>query len=260
MPDRLNSEKLFLEHLGWIDRVAAMACSKHGMWGAEAEDFVGWIHIRLMEDEYAAIRRFRGDATLKTFLATVVMRQFQEYQRQHGGRFRRSAAAQRMGPLAVDLEALVYREGYTLEQAGQKLRTSGRTTLSDAELARLLERLPRRGPMRPVRVSEVALDNAESTLGADARVTAAEAGAQRERVLDALRRAMDRLEPEDRMIVRMHFMDGLTLASVARALSLEQKPLYRRVERLRARLLGLLAEEGVHRDDVHDLLASREDP
>lgn len=260
MPDRLTAEKLFLEHLGWIDRVASMACSKHGLWGAEAEDFAGWIRIKLMEDEYAAIRKFRGDATLKTFLATVVVRQLHEYRRLRGGRWRRSAAAERLGPPAGDLEALVYREGYTLEQAGERLRTAGRTTLSSTELARLLDQLPRRTPLRPVQVpGDVVLSTAEGSLRADERIAAAEAAAQRERVLGTLRRAMDGLDAEDRMIARMHFQDGLSLAAVARALNLDQKPLYRRVEKLRTRLLAVLEAEGVSRGDVHDVLGSQED-
>jgi RNA polymerase sigma factor for flagellar operon FliA len=260
MPDRLTSEKLFLEHLGWIDRVASMACSKAGMWGADAEDFAGWIRVKLMEDEYAAIQKFRGEATPKTFLATVVVRQFQEYRRQRGGRWRRSAAAERLGPPAGDLEALVYREGYTLEQAGEKLRTSGRTTLSDAGLARLLEQLPRRAPLRPVQVAgDAALNTAPGRMRADERIAAEEEAAERERLLSALARAMDRLGPEDRMIVRMHFADGLTLAAVARALNLDQKPLYRRVEKLRAELQASLEAAGVHLSDVHDLLGNREE-
>jgi RNA polymerase sigma factor for flagellar operon FliA len=75
----------------------------------------------------------------------------------------------------------------------------------------------------------------------------------------ALRRAMELLDPEDRMIVRMHFADGLTLAAVARALNVEQKPLYRRVEKLRAELQASLEGEGVHLSDVHDLLGNREE-
>ncbi|HYR09453.1 MAG TPA: sigma-70 family RNA polymerase sigma factor [Longimicrobium sp.] len=261
MPDRLTSEKLFLEHLGWIERVASMACSKAGMWGAEAEDFAGWIRVKLMEDGYAAIQKFRGDATPQTFLATVVVRQFQEYRRQRGGRWRRSAAVERLGPPAGDLEALVYREGYTLEQAGEKLRTSGRTDLTDAELAQLLQKLPWRAPLRPLQVQgDAALNTAEGRQRADERIAAEEAEAQRERVLGALRRVMERLDPEDGMIMRMRFGDGLTVAGVARALNLEQKPLYRRVDKLRAELKAALEDEGVHLSDVHDLLGSQEDP
>jgi RNA polymerase sigma factor (sigma-70 family) len=261
MPDPQNSEILFLEHLGWIDRVSAMTCSKYGVWGPEAEDFASFIRIKLMEDDYAVIRKFRGEAGLKTYLATVVVRQFHDYWRERRGRWRRSAAAERIGPPAGELEALVYRDGYRLDQAGEKLRTAGRTTLTDTELARLLERLPPRTPLRPVEVPpDAVLDATEGTFRADERVAAVEAEGERKRVTDALQRAMARLDVEDRLIARLHFQDGRTLAHVARALNLEQKPLYRRVERLRARLQSYMGEEGVQRGDVNEFLSEREDP
>ena len=260
MHDPLNPEALFLQHVGWIDKVAAIACRKRGMGGDEAEDFAAWVKIRLMEDEYAAIRRFRGEAELKTYLAGVVVRQFHDYMRERLGRWRPSAAAERIGPPAGELEALVHRDGYRLHQAGEKLRTAGRTTLSDRELARLLDRLPSRAPLRPVEVaSDAALLAAEGPSRADEGLDAAESDARRGEVMGTLKRVLDALDPEDRMIVQMHFRDGTTLAHVARALRLEQKPLYRRVERLRARLQTLLESEGVRRADVRGVLGEEVD-
>jgi RNA polymerase sigma factor for flagellar operon FliA len=191
----------------------------------------------------------------------VVSRQFQEFRRQRGGRWRPSAAALRLGPPAGDLEALVYRDGYRLEQAGETLRTSGRTDLSDVQLARLLAQLPVRGPLRPVELAaEPEMGADEGSFGADAGVLAAEAEALRGRVLAALGRVMDAVDPEDLMIVRMHFAEGRTLAYVARALGLEQKPLYRRVERLRKQIRTLLEAEGVEDHDIREMLSDRRDP
>jgi RNA polymerase sigma factor for flagellar operon FliA len=261
MVDRLDAEALFVEHLDWIDRVARMACSTHSVWGAEAEDFAGWIRMKLMADDYAVIRHFRGESGLKTYLATVVTRQFNEYWRERRGRWRPSAEAERLGTPAKDLELLVYREGYSLQEAGERLRTTGRTRLSDIELARLLERLPRRTPMRPVEVpSEAALAGAEGASRADSGLVAAEAEEKRGEVMEALDRAMGQLEPEEALIMRMHFADGHSVADVARALRVEQKPLYRRVERLRTRLRRSLESAGVGQGEVRELLWEQEAP
>jgi RNA polymerase sigma factor (sigma-70 family) len=254
MPDGQTAEIVFLEHLSWINRVAAMTCTQHGVWGAEAEDFASLIHMKLIEDDYAAIRNFRGESSLRTYLATVVVRQFHDYRREQRGRWRISAAAERLGSPAGELEALIYRDGYALEQAGELLRTMGRTTLSDTELARLLDQLPRREPLRPVEVPPDVLDGLPSPSPTDRRVIEPETDALRRRVNQALARAMDRLPPEDRMIVRMHFQEGRTLADVARALNLKQKPLYRRVARLLETLRAYLRDEGVQGGDVNDLL------
>jgi RNA polymerase sigma factor (sigma-70 family) len=251
MSDPQNPESLFLEHLGWIDRVAAMTCSQQGVWGAEAEDFAASVRLKLIEDDYAIIRKHRGEASLKTYLATVVGRQFHDYMREKWGRWRPSAAARRLGPPAPDLEALVYRDGQRLDQAGETLRTSGRTTLSDRELGKLLKGLPVREALRPREVpADAVLDDQVADERADDRVTNAEDQARLEHRKDALHRAMARLAPEEQLIMRMHFVDGRTVADVARALNLEQKPLYPRVKKLRDLLRRLVEEEGIDGEQV----------
>ena len=259
MLDQQNYEALFLEHLRWIERAAEAACRRQGIYGADAEDFAASVKIKLMENDYAAMRGFRGVARIRTYLTTVIMHHLHDHVRERRGRWRPSAAAERLGPPAGQLEALVYRDGFALGQAGELLRTAGRTSLSDAELARLLGRLPPRQPLRPVEVAaEPALFAAESPSRADERVAASDADARRERLHLALRRAREKLEPEDQIIVRMHFVDGKTVAEVARALHLEQKPLYRRVEGLRARLREHLEQEGVGPRDVREILGGQE--
>jgi RNA polymerase sigma factor for flagellar operon FliA len=252
MSDRASAEALFLEHRATIEKIAAIACGKRGMWDADAEDFTSWLMIQLMEDDYAVLRGFQGKAGMKTYLAAVVARLFSSYTRMQRGRWRPSAAAERMGTPALELERLVLHEGYTLPQAGEKLRTAGVTTLSDTELARLLDKLPLRGPLRPVEVADPTpvIDLAHGASRADERVVAAEAKERRQVILDALSGAMAHLEREDQLIVKMHFADGFSLAQVARTLGLEQKPLYRRVERLRVRLRKLLEDAGLRADDV----------
>jgi RNA polymerase sigma factor (sigma-70 family) len=261
MPDRPTAEELFLEHLDWIKKVAGIACAKHRVWDADAEEAASWIQMKMMEDDYAIIREFRGESSLRTYLASIVARQFQDYRRQRFGRWRRSAPAERLGPPAPDLEALVYRDGYSLEQAGEKLRTAGATDLSNRQLAELLDQLPRRAPLRPVETQpdDSVLDRAPGTFHADGRVTSAEADEERRRMMDALGRATRRLDPEDQVIVRMRFMEGRTLAFVSRALGLEQKPLYRRLERVLKQLRQYLEAEGVRATDLHAILGDQED-
>jgi RNA polymerase sigma factor for flagellar operon FliA len=256
MLDRDRAEVLFLKHLNWINRVASLVCAREAIWGAEAEDFASWVRMNLIEDDYAVLRRFRGESELKTYLAIVVSRHFVDYMREVRGQWRASTAAKRIGAPAHYLERLVYRDGYTVQQAGEKLRTAGLTTLSDAELARLLASLPVRSPLRPVAEPQpdVVLDATPSASRADDRVVAAELETRRVEVLTALDKALGELEPEEQLIVRLHFGEGLALADIARTLRLEQKPLYRRVQRLRTRLRTSLESAGLREDDVRSLL------
>jgi hypothetical protein len=63
------------------------------------------------------------------------------------------------------------------------------------------------------------------------------------RVEAALKKAMEGLGAQDRLIFSLRFHDGRTLVDIAKALRLDQKVLYRRVER-RVRELHAALEAG----------------
>jgi RNA polymerase sigma factor (sigma-70 family) len=260
MSDRLDAEAVFIKHLDTIDRAAAKASRRYSLWYDEAEDFRAWVKMKLIEDDYAVFHKFRGESNWKTFLTTVVARLAVSYLRTQLGRWRPSQQAVRSGPPAPELEMLVHRDRYTLSQAGEKLRTSGTTQLSDLELARLLGALPDRRPLRPEQVPvHPLIEEAQAEFGADAPLAAAEFDAWRGKLTATLVRALERLEPEERVIVRLYYGLGFSAADIARALNIEQKPLYRRIPRLRDTLRGYLEEEGISAEDVRSLLM-REDP
>lgn len=255
MPELKDPGTLFLEHLPWIEKVAGIVCRKHGVWGDDAEDFASVVKLKLMEHDYADLRKFRGDCSPTTYIATLVVRRFHEYARERWGRWRNSAAAEREGQLAKDLEMLVHRDGCTLAQAAEQLRSAGKTGASDAELARLLAKLPPRQPLRAVEVGAPLIENAPAAEAADSRVGGAELDRHRSALFAALFKVMEQLPPEERHILRMRFGDGRSVADVARALRLEQKPLYRRIDQLRAKLRVDLERCGVTAEDVRELLA-----
>jgi RNA polymerase sigma factor for flagellar operon FliA len=249
--ERQKLEALFLSQLGWIERVLAVTCRRHALAHAEAEDFASWVTLRLIEDDYAVFRKFRGESSLTTYLAVVIAMLFRDYRTQRWGRWRPSAAARRRGPLVVRLETLVYRDRLRLEQAAELLRTAGQTRLSDRDLAAVLSELPVRRPMRPTHVGPEPLSDAPAFERADDLVLADEVDAGRA----AIDEALERLPVEDRLILRMRFWQGLSVAEIARGLGLEQKPLYRRIDRALSSLRGSLKGAGLSRDDVRTVLA-----
>jgi RNA polymerase sigma factor for flagellar operon FliA len=252
MGDTTQLESLFLENLSLIDRITAVLARRNGLVGDDAEDFASWIKLRIVEDDYAILRKFRGESAIGTYLTVVIAMLARDYRVQRFGRWRPSAAARRVGRFAVRLEMLVHRQGYRLDQAGELLRTSGETELSDRELADLLARLPRRAPLRPVEVGAESLATIEAREDVEGVIAAGEHEQERRRIWDLLRETILGFETEDRLILRMRFWDEMSIAEVARALSLDQKPLYRRVDRLlvdlRRRLLaaGVTADEWTH--------------
>jgi RNA polymerase sigma factor (sigma-70 family) len=253
MQENQDYQAVFRENLAAVDRIVASICRRHRLDGDEAEDFGSWVHLKLLENDCAVFRKFRGESAISTYLTVVVSMLFRDYRVEHWGRWRPSAVARRLGPLAVRLEYLVYCQEFRLEQAGEMLRTSG-TDLSDRELAEMLAQIPPRGQPRPVLVDSEALTAAPARDAADAAVEEEEEEDERREARHALFGAMERLEPEDRLILRLRFWEEMSVADIARGLNLPQKPLYRRIDRALLQLRRELESGGLSREHVRSLL------
>ena len=252
--DRQQLETLFLENLALIERIARLLSRRHALPEADAEEFTSWLKAKIVEDGYAIFKKFRGDSALSTYLTVVVAMLFRDFRVQLWGRWRPSAAATRVGHVGVRLETLVRRDHLSLQQAAELLRTSGETSLSDRELAALLNELPERGPLRPIVGAIDSAADVASEAGADHLVSEGEMASERGRAHSILREALAAASEEDQVILRMHFWDGLTVAQISRALHLDQKPLYRRLQRLLDALRQRLEQQGLSRENVRALV------
>jgi RNA polymerase sigma factor (sigma-70 family) len=256
MPDRATFEAQFLAYLPWMRRVTAALCRRHGLRGADVEDCTSWVLLRLLANDYAVLQKFRGESSVRTYLTVVLATLHKEYRVQQWGRWRSSAEARRRGPIAVRLEALVYRDRYSLAQAIQILRLTADATaadLSDRELAILFAALPTRSARGECELLDEVPDARDATHPEEA-LLAAEARDEQATVACAIAEALTLLVPEDREILRMRFWDGMTVAEIARALRLPQKPLYRRLPRILQVLRRALEARGVSRQGVRALL------
>lgn len=258
MSDPKDYEALLLEHLPFIRATAAKLARRHALDNEETEDFTGWAITRLLENDHAVLRKFRGDSALTTFLTVVLSMLYRDYRVSRWGRWRPSAEARRRGPAAVALETLVYRDGYPVSQAVSMLRWRGETDLSERELYDLFGKLPMRSAGRLGASSDHELVNQPSAGTAESELIDAEAETERERMNQFVARALEGLPTEDALVVRLRFFENLSVAAIARALELEQKPLYRRLERSLARMRVNLEAAGVSRQQVAELLAGNE--
>lgn len=91
---------------------------------------------------------------------------------------------------------------------------------------------------------------------------------ERVRLLDSRRRSaeasrvvrqtMAAMTVEDRVILRLRYVEGKSIADIARALDVAQRPLYRRIEALLADLRRALRRAGIREDAVADLVGAAE--
>src|SRR5688572_1196866 len=140
-------DHLYLTHQPTIERALRFTARRHRCVGDEAEDFAAWARLKLVENDYAILAQFEGRAGLASYLAVVVQRLFLDYRISKWGKWRPSAEAKRLGPLAVRVETLLSRDGLSLEEAYQTLRAAdlqlSREVMEDLQ-ARLPTRVSRR--------------------------------------------------------------------------------------------------------------------
>jgi len=249
----MDPERLLVEHLPEVERTIAFICRRHHLRGADAEDFGSFAKLKLIENDYAILRKFEGRSELRTFLGVVVHRLLLDFRNHTLGKWRPSAEAKRLGAKAVALETLLHRDRRPMDEALQTMRSAGNDT-SDAELHEIAARLPRR-PIRPRDVPIEELMN-EPASEADAELRAMDADRDRlaDCVAEVVRKTIERLPKEDRAILRMHFIAGMTVARIGRSLGVEQKPLYPRLLRVLATIHRALDEASITQEDIEDLI------
>ena len=152
---REAAERLFVEHLSCVRRLAAKVARTHQLSADEADEFEGIVCLRLIADDYAVLRRFRWQCTLQTFLTVVIRRLCLDFRVAQWGKWRPSAASREGGAAAVLLERLTMRDGLTFEQACTVLETKHTLDVQRNSLAALHARF--RARRRPRFVSDEAL-------------------------------------------------------------------------------------------------------
>lgn len=241
-----DPQRLFVEHLGVIDRILAIIARRNGLDRDDAEEFGSFARSRLTDGNYAILRKFGGRSSLTTYLSVVLQNLFRDFRNSQWGRWRPSARTKRLGPDAILLEQLVRRDGCSVREAIGILRSRG-VQRSDAELMRIAAEFPPRVDQPDVDVEEVdppAPPGVEATDQLDRQPVAA-----------ALRNVLASLDDEDRLILRLHYWDDASIADISRMLRVEQKPLYRKLETIQKRMRELLAREGITEERARDVLA-----
>jgi RNA polymerase sigma factor (sigma-70 family) len=251
--DDLTPEQLFLKSLDLIERIAVHACRRSRLRPEDKEDFVSLVREKLLEDGYAVLRKFerRDNASVATFLNVVIRRLLLDYQNHLWGKWRNSAEAERLGEVAERLEELINRDDYTFDEACEILRRNEKLDASVAQLADLRAKLPPRMPRQVVGEEPLVFEPARG-LQPDQELEEKELEGMRRRILKGLSRALDSLSPEDRLLIQMTCK--FKVSEIARLQKLEQKPLYRRLDKIHDTLKKALERQGIRREDVKAIL------
>ena len=239
-------------HFGLIQQRLRQMSRRSGLPEHEAEEFRSWALFKLVDDDYRILARWEGRSSFSTYLTVVLVNLMRDYRIHVWGKWRPSAAALRKGPEAVLLERLLVRDGLSLEEAVQRMRTEHGVSLPSAQLERMAASFPQRSTRRQTDGEEL------RQVAVDGRV---EAGVERrERVLIAARLRevlpplLQELPAEERRLLELHYRDGSSMAAIAPLVGRTQRELYALRDRCLRKLRKSLEKAGLTADQVGALL------
>jgi RNA polymerase sigma factor (sigma-70 family) len=245
------SAPLLTQHYVLVEQVIGVISRRHRLSIDEREELASHVRLKLLEQDEAILRKFKGQSSLRTYLTTVIERLFLDFRIARWGKWRPSVQAKRLGATAVLLEQLTGRDGLTYDEAETLLHTKFQVDEAPGELAALYAQLPRRTPRRLV--DDRALDEMPAAVpDAEQGFQQAEQRAHAERAIATLEQVLKRLPARDRLVLQLRFEQNLSVAAIARTLGVDQKPLYRQLDDLLKDVRSRLEAEGVVAADVRE--------
>jgi RNA polymerase sigma factor (sigma-70 family) len=247
----VTGRDLLETHLDLIQRKLHHLSWRSGLPESEAEELRSWALLKLIEDDYRILGRWEGRSSFSTYLTVVLMNLMRDYRIHLWGKWRASAASRRHGPEGVLLERLLVRDGLSAEEALERLRTQHGISLAPEETAWLMDLQPRQGRRW---VGEEELLQVPIDGQVESRIEEEERAATANRLRELLTPLLRSLSAEDRLLLKLSFFEGLSIAAIAPRLGRPQRELYAARERCMKKLRRALDEAGLGADQSRELI------
>jgi RNA polymerase sigma factor (sigma-70 family) len=248
----VDYQRLLLDRLDLINQIVRMVGRRRHLSTSEREDFASFVHLRLVDDDYAILRKFQNRSTLRTYLAAVIERMSLDFCAERWGRWRPSAMAERLGPVAIVLERLVTRDSHTIEEALEILKVNHEAGLTDAQLRRIWEQLPLR--LKTTEVGEEAAHDLSSGDSAETAIDDADRRSSVDRLQRALATAFAQITAQDRVLIALRFDQDMSMVEIAKLTGSSVPTLHRRLDKSVRQLRVALANAGFDPRQVADLI------
>ncbi len=255
----MDWERFFIDNLPLIDSATAFVCRKYGLIGADGEDFRSVVMIKLIEDDYAVLRKFENKCALKTYLVIVIKRHYADQMIHEWGKWRPSVRARQGGDAAIFMERLMSRDGLGQAEASAIVRQKY-TELDSRALEAIASSIVTRRAQRAEEVERTEeMPEPASGISAEDELLTSERKAAECRTSAIVNRELERFPAEDRLVMKLRYLDAMKVSAMARMLKVDQKRLYRRIERLGAKLKEALLGAGIAISDIRDMLTKGAD-
>lgn len=238
--------------LSSVRAVVARVARQHRLDPDAQQDLLGDVLLRLVDRDYAVLRKFRGEAAFTTYLRTVVLRVLLDQRVRVWGKWRPSRRSRSLGPAAEKLERLIVRDRMPWREAVGTLDSLHDGV--DREMA--LDLCRRVRPLTRPRMVPLTEQHRETTVaqGYDP-IERRDTGRRARRITQAVFRACNDLNVCDRRLLVLRFREGRKVVDIARITGCDQKALYRRYEHLCRCLREHLVAQGITTNDIRQHFA-----
>jgi len=247
--------------IDWVQAAAGAAritARRRRLTPTEAEDLRSEVWLKVLRNDGAVLKQFGGRGSLQSYLASVADRCLLDQRVRDLGKWRPSKRARVSGATAVLVERLTQRDGMSIDEAVKTIRSRG--GIPEKALVAALSTIPPTRPQRRTCSLDEAFTLRSEGEGPEAQLESSRAARRANAIRAALMKGLSQLTDDDRHILRRRFVHGDSVADISRSEHRNQKPLYRRIERLLQLLRSDLASLGITAADAHAALGCAATP
>ncbi|HSF14074.1 MAG TPA: hypothetical protein VLK65_00815 [Vicinamibacteria bacterium] len=253
-----QARAIYDANLDLIEKVVRRVARRNRLSADEAEQLRSDVHFKLLRDNCTCLGKLRHVNRLEPFLVVLATNELRDARIKKWGRWRPPTAVERMGRVAGLLYRQVDRNGCSMNEAIERVRSKVGLTISREELASVAARLPGTRQRRfvlscepdelpaPASVEEVESNTLRRELAPLARKARA-----------ALTKALSNLETEERILLKLFYLKGLRWSEIGRARAFDRKRIFRAKDSMHSRLQKALKAEGLGWDELEGMLNHR---
>lgn len=261
--------KSFLEsNFKIIQGVINKACRKYSLDGEDADEFSSIVYEKLLDDDYKKIRSFGGSSSFSTYITAVISHIFIDtIIRPMKGRWKASQKALALGREAIELEELVLKNSYNIDQAIETLVENPDYSINKDDAYKMAselklqkkytERKTKRSAKNPntghVEVLEYISDG--KSISPEKGLINEEILHKKEEIEQSVKEMIELLTNEERLIIKMkYYGEGKTVSEIARVLNRERSYVDEKLNKIKKEFKNKLLSMGFGIDDVKDVM------